>query len=281
MTLGLLGINIKSIAMARYIIKHAQNGSIKISGVYTRGVTATTNAAIKLGTTAYPNMDSLVRNSDILLIGHSDKELVDISNKIKKKSVKGKIMCHFSTEYDSSIISYGVTNTCYSITLPYSYDTTKPPDYSKTLVLFEGFGRQEKEFEEAIQTALPNCKFCTKTDRRLALIAKRVATVHLSNIIRFARHLFKIAGIFDEDCIKVLLTACTLDSCCEIKHGTATGKTNGSELKKNLGLLEIMNDSDGKEYYKNLELHSLETIEYPTEEKNKLQKILGKRVKRT
>lgn len=279
MKVGLLGINKQSLDMAFYIKKFSKNDKLRLSGVHTNSTKETTDTAIDLGISAYFSMESLIDNSDVLLIGYDD--LVDISAVLKDIKIKNKILCHFSTEYDSSVMYCGLTNSQFNIILPYIYDNDIPTDLSKTIIVFEGFGRNFEEFKEAIESAFDNCRFCTKTERRLSLIAKRAATIHIRNIVRFAKHMFKIAGVYDEKFMKELIRIGLDNSCLETQAASDSGKTTDQELKKSLRILESINETYNKEFYKSMELHNLETTLYSNEEKSKLQKILGKRISRT
>ena len=103
---------------------------------------------------AFTTLENALYNADILLVAHPESKLGQFSESMKLHHVRNKIMCHFSQTYDSSVLSCGVTNSCYAINLPYRFNNEKASDLANTLITIEGGGKRHEEFITALQNSV-------------------------------------------------------------------------------------------------------------------------------
>ncbi len=278
MNIAFYGLNKYSYGLANILCGAlGQEGLIKVTGMLGKNTTATVNAAIITNTKAYGSLDDLIKEADVIILGHSDSILSEVSFTLKEKNVKNKIICHLSQSYDSQIISCGITNTCYSISFPLYYDTTKVPEQLNCPIVFEGVGRRSEEFESIIKKALPNCIFTTKNNRKIALLAKRIMSVHMPIMIRVCKWLYKISGIYDAGAFKTYCLNTVRDLLSEKPQGTCDAKISETDLRKYISLLNAINEPGLKAYYKHLEQYAMEDVIYSGEERYMRNRILGKK----
>ena len=278
MNFAFYGLHKFSIVFADLLSEAAkQNTSIKITGVFARNTTSTVNAAIKINTKAYASFDDLIKEADVIVIGYGDDSLGEISMLLKEKGVKNKILCHFSTEYNSSILSCGTTNTCYSINFPFLYETVKAYKSVNPTITFEGGGRRHDEFKALMEENLKKCIFCSRNSRELSLIAKRATTVLVPEVIDVFEFLYKASDIYDKEEYINLVLKSIADRLREKPLGTASPKTTEDGLKKNIRVLNALGEPEMKELYKQLELYTAENTHYNQEDKYRIRKILNKK----
>lgn len=266
------------IAVYSNIIKNAiassELSAISICGVLSVSIEATANLAISLNTKAYLSLDDLLREADIVFVCRHDSQLASFSELMKEKRVRGKIFCHFSTRHDSSVLSCGSTNTCYSIGLPYSILNATNPQ--KLVISFEGEGKHCVQFESIIKSIFPKAVFCSKSEKRMASIASRILTEYTKILIKISAHFFKMSGLYDEESF-------TEFSMRSIKDVIATGGTKQirklpeSEIKKDMRLLSVIHSSDTRDFYKNMETHIAVSGGYDVHETEEILKTLKKK----
>ncbi len=278
MNIAFYGFNKYSFGLAKLLCSvFAEDSLIKVTGMLGKNTNATVNAAIHTNTKAYTSLDDLVKEADVIIVGHADSMLSEISLTLKEKNVKNKILCHLSQTHDSQIISCGITNTCYSISFPFYYDTTKVPDIINSPITFEGSGRRSEEFETIMKKALPNCIFATKNNRKLSLMAKRFMTVHVPILIKISRWIYKISGTYSENDFNTLFLNVLKDALSKNPQGTYDAKISETDLRKHISLLNAINEPGLKEYYKHLEQYAMEDTVYTQEERYIHSRILGKK----
>ena len=278
MNIAFYGFNKYSYGLAKLMCSTSAHDSlIKVTGMLGKNTTATVNAAIHTNTKAYSSLDDLVKEADVIILGHADSMLSEVSLTLKEKNVKNKILCHLSQTQDSRIISCGITNTCYSISFPLCYDTTKMPELANCPIVFEGGGRKSEEFETAMKSALPNCIFTTKSNRNISLLAKRIMTVHMTTMIKVGRWLCKISGIYDEKAFNTFALNITMDMLSKNPVGTCDARISETELRKYISLLNTINEPGLKEYYRHLEQYAMEDVAYSGEQRYMYSRILGKK----
>ena len=249
-------------------------GELKICGILSVNPEATTNLAIALNTKAYLSLDDLIKDADIIFVCRQDSQLAAFSDLLKDKRVRGKILCHFSTKYDSSILYCGSTNTYYSVGFPY------PPINHSNMgsipITFEGEGKRSAEFEELIHRVFPKAIFCTRNDRRLGSIASRIITEYLKVMIRVAMHFLKISGFYDEDYFSEFVTRNVKDIISS-NADKKIRKRSESEIRKDMRLLSVVNYSDTRDFYRNMETHIADTGIYTPDEKETILRTLKRK----
>lgn len=278
MNAGFIGMSTEGLAFAKTLYNSylSKKEGIFVNGIVCKTLEYTTQAAIRVRGKAYFSVNDAINDNDILFVCLPDSKLAQFSEYLKANYVKNKILCHFSKKYDSSILSCGTTNSCYSINFPYLLSSDKPADLSKTLVLVEGSGRKDDEFMEIMSKSLEKVVFTTKDNRRLTGIAHKFATVFLKGIINISRHLFKIAGTYDEDCFSEEVGKFAVKEAKS--ENTSITPSDADDIRKNLRVLSAINYSDTRELYKNMEYHLLVNGNYtPDEHENILQTLKRKR----
>lgn len=250
-----------------------ENNPLKICGVLSSGVESTTNLAIMLNTKAYLSLEALIKDADVIFVCRHDSQLSAFSDVLKEKQVKNKILCHFSTKYDSSILRCSGTNTYYSIGFPYKASVSNTNDI---LISLEGEGKRSQEFEEVMKTVFPKAVVSTKNEKRLGSIATRVITEYLKIIVNVSEHFYKISGQYDEECFCEFVSKNVKEVISQnpIKKIRKKGE---NEIRKDMRLLSGLNYSDTKEFYRNMECHIADTGIYTPDEKETILRILKKK----
>ncbi len=253
----------------------SKTDKLNICGVLSVSPEATTNLAISLNAKAYLSLDDLLKDADIIFVCRHDSRLAAFSDILKEKRVRGKILCHFSTKYDSSILSCGSTNTCFCIGFPYPIKACKGTE--NLFVSFEGEGKNSQLFENTMKLIFPNSVFCTKNDKRLSAIASRIITDYLKVLINISMHFFKISGMYDEDSFAQFASLSIKDIIAS-KSSRQIRKRSESEIKKDMRLLSVVNYNDTKDFYKNMETHIADTGIYLPDEKETILRALKKKI---
>lgn len=244
---------------------------INVSGVICKNVDLTTRIAMILNVKAYLTLEDAIRDADILFVSQADSRLASFSEGLKMRHIRNKILCHFSSKYDSSVISCGTTNSCYSINLPYRFEGERQSDGFETLITIEGGGKRDEEFRQILLNTLPNIRFCTKDERRLTAIATRIVKRHLKSALSLSRHLLKIAGTYDEESYRQMLKVFIQNS--DFEESTSLD-CDLSEIRKNMRLLSAINYSDTKEFVRNMEAHIVQNSSCSNEERAELLRAL-------
>ena len=272
----LIGINKESLAFAKAIQKadnYPNNNGIEIDGILCRDISQTTKIAIMLNIKAYTSIDIALHNADILLVAYPDSKLGHFSEGMKLNRIRNKVLCHFSNVYDSTVLACGVTNSCYSIHLPYRFDSEKNADLANTMICVEGGGKKHDEFIGALQNSIKKLVICNKSEKRLTNITGRFLRQYIKIVINLSRHLFKIAGTYDEDCFDLMIK--NISNECSADPDTIP-KLSASEMRKNLRLLSTINYADTKEFVRNMEAYIVRNSQYDFEEKEELTRILSR-----
>lgn len=275
MNLAVIGINDEALAFAK-IINCQSTSALKCTGIYSSNLNSAVKNAMKLNIKAYTKLDDAIRDADILLFGLPESKLADCSSSLKQMHMRNKILCHIGPNRDSSVLSCGTTNACYSIYLPYKYQKPQCIENEDELIMIEGGGKRSEEFEEALRCTNLNFVCCTPSEKRLSKIAFRIIHTHLKALISAAIHLFKIAGIYDKERFCSSIQKMVSEVCRNQKFEKSVVKIDAGEIKQNTKLLGTINSGDMKEYYKNLELHMAECDVYGQNEKIEILRSLGK-----
>ena len=273
----LLGINKETLAFAKAIQKsenYPNNNGIVIDGILCRDISQSTKIAITLNRKAFTTLENALYNADMLLVAHPESKLGQFSESMKLHHVRNKIMCHFSQAYDSSVLSCGVTNSCYAISLPYRFNSEKASDLANSLITIEGGGKRHEEFVSALQNSVKKLVVCNKNDKRLSAISVRIIRQYMKIIINLSKHLFKIAGTYDEDSFNLMIKNISEESLAELD---TIPRLSPAEMKKNLKLLSAINYADTREFVKNAEAHIVRSNPYDIEEREELLRILKAR----
>ncbi len=262
--------------IAIYSKLFAQNGndSFRLSGVISTSPEATTKLAINLNIKAYLNLDDAVKDNDVIFVCRNGNRLAAFSDLMKKMHVRDKIICHFSSHHDSTILNCGSTNTYYSIGIPYLH--TAQDKISNTVVTFEGGGKHHKEFENAIKSVLPKAVFCDKNAKQLASIATRIVTEYIKILVNISMHFFKISDMYDGESFLRLVTGSVTETLTSKTLRKARKRTEG-ELRRDIRLLSTIDYSDTKEFYKTMETRIADSGIYSPDEKETVLRILKKR----
>ncbi len=190
----------EDIKMYSKIFKSAyesQTDKIKICGVLSNALENTTALAIELNVKAYLSLCDLIKECDIIFVCYTGTSLDSFVNKLRSIRVRNKILCHFCPSHSSSDIETSITNTCYAITFPY----TVFPEAEETqrTVIFEGGGKNRREFEDIIKFGLPNAVFSNHNTRMMCRMAMRVLDTYMKMTIRLSKYIFSRAGIYDKN----------------------------------------------------------------------------------
>lgn len=248
--------NENKISVYSKIIQNAllasQDAKSSICGVFSQNIETTANLALEINTKAYISLDDIIEDADIIFVCQPDSSLVAFSEYIKEKRIKGKIFCHFGSKYDSAVLSCGITNTCYSMSFPYTFLSLS--DFRSICVCFEGEGKRAHEFEAAMKAIFPKAVFCSRSDKRLASIASRVLTDYIKVVVNMSIKFFKFSGLYDEESFCALAShsikdAMSSHSLCKLK------RRSESEVKKDLRLLTAINYTGTKDFYKSMEAY--------------------------
>ncbi len=253
---------------------YKKDDGITICGVMGVDIESTTNIAIKLNVKAYQDINHLFKEADIIFVCHQDNQLASFSDMIKENRIRNKILCHFSTKHDSSILHCGSTNTYYAIGFPYPVrmGEINPDDI---LISFEGEGKRSEEFEQTIKRSLAKARFCSKDNKRLGALGARILSEYLKLTINTARKFYKIAGLYDEGSFAqfALLSVRDITS----NHRREFRKRSEADIRKDMRLLSIVNYSDSRTFYKNMEIHIADTGAYPPKEKDTILRVLKRK----
>jgi len=255
---------------------YRKDDGITICGVIGPDIESTTNTAIKLNVKAYADIDDMFREADIIFVCHSDKHLAAFCDILKNNHVRNKILCHFSTRYDSSILRYGSTNTCYAIGFPYPLRSGETVS-DDIIISLEGEGKRSAEFEQIIANSFAKARFCSKNEKRLGMLGARVISEYLKFIISIAQKFYKMAGLYDE----VSFGQFTFRSVRDIILGKCEDlkirKRSESDIRSDMRLLSIVNYSDSRDFYKNMETHIADTGAYSPNEKDTILRVLKRK----
>jgi len=247
---------------------------LKICGVMSTDVQCTTKLAIALNTKAYLSVDALLKDADIIFVCRHDNHLAAFSTLMKEKRVRGKIFCHFSPRYDSSILNFSSTNSYFSVGFPYM--GTGSQKVKELMITFEGDGKRYDEFEQTMLSIFPKAIFCTKNDKRLSSIAARIITDYLKFVIGVSMKFFKASGQYDETCFMDFVNT----SVKSFTTGSSTRKIRKkteNDIRKDMHLLAVINHPDTREFYRNMETHIADTGIYTPDERETILRTLKKR----
>ncbi len=272
----LFGINPTAFAFAKMLKQieyFKDDNQIVLSGVMCKTIRETTSVAVELNIRAYSYFEDAIRNADILLVAYPDSDIPKFVNSLKDKKIRGKILCHFSSKYSSEILSCGSTNTYYSITLPYCCETfSQTKKYDKnSLIIIEGNEKNEDGFKNTMFSTFSNVMFADKNNKRLCNIAKRVARICIKSCLETIMHIFKIIDIYNENEISTFVTDTVNTS---LGKQLEIDNIDSDELKKNLRLLNAVNYSDTKDFYRNMEAHMVNNGTYSFEDREEIMRVL-------
>ncbi len=266
----LLGSGKDAIAFAKMLQmaeNYPENNGITVNGIICRDASQTAKIATLLGIKAFAFIEDALRNADVLLISQHEDKLAAYSEYLKTFHIRNRILCHFSTKYDSSVIACGSTNSSYSIFMPYKFENEKISQLVKTLVVIEGDGRHTEEFCRALSNSLSNFKFCSKDERLMALMSRRVAHDYLKTVIVEMKKMYKAAGIFDDAALSLMCSH--LGEELYRTEGVAQPLTP-AEIKKNMRVLSAVNYSGTGEYVRNMETYITKEGALPLENQEHL-----------
>lgn len=248
--------------------------ALNICGVMSAGIEATTNLAIMLNTKAYLSLDDLLREADIIFVCRQDNQLAPFSDLMKEKRVRGKVFCHFSSKHDSSILSCGSTNTYYSVGFP--YPTINGVNPRNLTISLEGDGKHSDQFEAIMKSIFPKAVFCTKSEKRMYVIASRIVTEYMKIIVKVSMHFFKMSGLYDEESFADFFTR-SLKDIITSNASKKIRKRSENEIRQDLRLLSVIHYGDTKDFYKNMETHIAETGIYTPDEKESILRTLKRK----
>lgn len=192
-----------------------KSDKIKICGVLSTTLESTTSLAIEHNIKAYLSLGDLIKECDIIFICYTSDLLDSFINKLRSMRVRNKILCHFCQSHTSSDMEISITNTYYAITFPYMAE-----DFNSA-VLFEGGGKNQREFEDIIRLGFPNSVFANHPTRILCRIALRFLDTYMKMSIRLSKYIFARAGIYDKNQFDALAKKCLFEELtkeCEFEH---------------------------------------------------------------
>lgn len=107
MQIGIIGAGKVGCSMGKYIMEHTacKKAGIRVTGYAGRSKESVETAATFTGTTAFGSMQDLIKKSDILFITTPDDAIAAVWEEMKKESMEGKTICHFSGSLSSEIFS--------------------------------------------------------------------------------------------------------------------------------------------------------------------------------
>ncbi|MBQ8588007.1 MAG: hypothetical protein IJ454_01305 [Clostridia bacterium] len=273
------GIENKILPFAKILQKthnYKKDDGITICGVIGPDIESTTNTAIKLNVKAYADISDMFKEADIIFVCHPDKHLAAFCEIVKENHVRNKILCHFSTKYDSSVLYCGSTNTCYAIGFPYPVRVGETCS-DDIIISLEGEGKRSEEFEQIIRKNFAKARFCSKNEKRLGMLGARIISEYLKFIISIARKFYKMAGLYDEVSFGQFASHSVRDITHDKCENIKIRKRSESDIRQDMRLLSIVNYSDSRDFYKNMETHIADTGAYPPSEKDTILRVLKRK----
>ena len=98
---GFVGAGKLGVSLGKYFI----GNSIKVSGYCSKSESSAMDASSFTNTKYYENLESLVSESDAIIISTPDSEIEKVWNSLKELDIKGKLICHCSGSISSDIFS--------------------------------------------------------------------------------------------------------------------------------------------------------------------------------
>lgn len=249
-----------------------------VYGFWGRSAQSLYSIAGRFNTRAFLDYEIMVLNSDAIFIDMPDTRLSEFVADLKDMHVKNKIFCHFSCKYDSSVFGNGTANTYASVFFPYLYPPNHLADLNKSTVIVEGKGEAIGSFCEMFESIGMRCVLVNKQEKELAVLSSYFAEAFVAAITDAARRMYKISGVYDKDCFsefinKVVSDILSADNLNNFFENKIT-KQNDFDIKRNMKLLKIIDFSDFRELYRNMEKHIVNNGLYDADKSEQLLSVL-------
>lgn len=101
MEIGIVGAGKVGCSIGKYLCEHDR----PVVGYFSQSRESVEFAATFTGTKSFPTLEELTAASSILFIATPDDVIPEIWEEIKKQSIQGKIICHFSGSLSSVVFS--------------------------------------------------------------------------------------------------------------------------------------------------------------------------------
>ena len=101
MEIGIVGAGKVGCSIGKYLCEHGR----PVAGYFSRSKESVEFAATFTGTKGFSTLEELTAASSILFIATPDDTIFKVWEEIKKQSIQGKIICHFSGSLSSVVFS--------------------------------------------------------------------------------------------------------------------------------------------------------------------------------
>lgn len=107
MQIGIVGAGKVGCSLGKYLAESTacQRADIRITGYVGRSEESVESAATFTKTKAFDSVQQLVKKSDVLFITTPDDAIASVWEQLKKETIYGKIICHFSGSLSSELFS--------------------------------------------------------------------------------------------------------------------------------------------------------------------------------
>ena len=107
MQIGIVGAGKVGCSLGKYLAESTacQRADIRITGYAGRSEESVESAATFTKTKAFDSVQQLVKKSDVLFITTPDDAIASVWEQLKKETIYGKIICHFSGSLSSELFS--------------------------------------------------------------------------------------------------------------------------------------------------------------------------------
>ena len=273
MKIGIIGAGRVGTSMGKYITEHSQH---LITGFYSRTFKSAVEAADFCNTKAFSTLSELLISSDTLFITVNDSEIKNVWDCIDKKSVKNKIICHFSGSLSSDVFTEASELGAYTGSIHPIYAFSSK--FSSYKLLDSAFFTLEG-CETFLQKAtglledMGNKTYTVDKEKKpLYHTALAMASNHLMGLLYTSTELLKDCG-FSEQASYALIAPLMLDNLKNaLENGVEQALTGAIErgdadtVEKHL----CIPDAQAKEIYKALGIKVLQIAKSKNKDKTEL-----------
>ena len=245
---------------ACYRIFEGKRG-FEISGFYNKAIETCVDIAIEANAMIYQSLDSLYRDSDIIVLAINDRSVPGVIASLSRLHAHGKVFVTISDTLTSSDLSMAYPNACASINSSVDIPNMSDNEIRSASFVCEVFGKNYINFCRTMKSSDIRCKFLTSKQLQIYRSSLHMAKYGIEAAITSAMHLLKISTVSDSarHLIPVIKEA--------LNHGFSYGYTDTAspyrsadldEIRKHTKILEENGIESAKTLYNAIALYLTE-----------------------
>ncbi|HEY4533606.1 MAG TPA: Rossmann-like and DUF2520 domain-containing protein [Fusobacterium sp.] len=281
--IGIIGAGKVGTSLGRYF---SQLKTCQIVGYYSKTIESAEFAAKLTDSQVFPNLDSILQESNFLMIATPDDVISEIWKALAERKIKGKIICHCSGSLSSDIFlnakNYGIF-VCSLHPLMAIYDKTKSfVKLHSAFFTMEGDQVAVDSWKSILEEAGNSYKILSQKDKR----AYHAASVFISNFVialgNIAIKLLSSCDFTEKETLQALSILARENLTTFLKQGSIDSLTGPVErndlgtLQKHLSFFQEKGEIEIEILYRllSLELSNIAQEKNPNRNYQLLQNIL-------